>query len=395
MKPRLNPYVFWPPFLLLLAAVVLNLVNRAWFSRTILALNSAVLSWFGWLFVTIAFACFGLCVWVGVSRFGRVRLGGDAAQSLMSLWNWFAISLCTTIAIGLLFWSTAEPLTHYYHPPVSLGIAPQSGDAQNFALATLFLHWTFVPYSIYCVASILFAYAHYNLKLPFSLGSMLAPLIGIPRATKVGPVVDAVCLYSLVAGMAATLGTGILTISGGLESLWKIPRSELVWGLITLAIVATFIASSATGLMHGIRFLSDINTKGLIFLGLLVFVLGPTWLIIQHGCWAIIQYPWAVLRTGLLEPAIGQDSWSQQFAGCIFGKPGRPDLGQSRLGNFGRRNRLDYGLVCRRGGYSHPLESGRFSRRLPPGLGALVAPESQLDRVDSSAMNARAVPAVK
>jgi choline-glycine betaine transporter len=195
-----------------------------------------------------------------------------------------------------------------------LGIAPQSAEAQNFALATLYLHWTFVPYSIYCVASILFAYAHYNLKLPFSLGSMLAPLLGTSRATRVGPVVDAVCLYSLVAGMAATLGTGILTISGGLESLWKIPRSGFVWGLITTAIVATFIASSATGLMRGIRILSDINTKGLLLLGLLVFLLGPTWLIIQHGCWAAVQYPWALWRTGLWEPVIGQDAWARQWS---------------------------------------------------------------------------------
>ena len=93
----------------------------------------------------------------------------------------------------------------------------------------------------------------------------------------------AICLYSLVAGMAATLGTGILTIAGGLDKLLGIPRGALTFGVIALAIVATFIVSSATGLMKGIRILSDINTKALFGLGIIAFIFGPTVLILDLG----------------------------------------------------------------------------------------------------------------
>ena len=314
MKPRLNGYVFWPPFLLTLGAVVLNLVDAATFRRVMESLNRGLLDYFGWLFVLTALSCLLLCGWVAVSPLGKVRLGGADAKPLMSRWNWFAITLCTTIAIGILFWSTAEPLSHFHNPPRSLELQPQSPAAQRFAISALYLHWTFVPYSIYGVASLMFAFAHYNMRQPFSLGSMLAPILGNVWSRRLGPVVDAVCLYSLVAGMAAALGTGILSISGGLDALWQIPRSTWLWAAIATAIVGTFIVSSASGLMHGIRILSDINAKCLLVLGLLVGLLGPTWLIVQQGLGGGLEFLMSFVRVGVLEPFIGQDEWAQRWS---------------------------------------------------------------------------------
>ncbi len=313
-SPQLNPVVFWPPFLLLLAAVALNLFAPQAFAEVVGNANNWLLKYFGWLYTTTAFVSLALCVWIGTTRLGSVRLGGRAAQPLMSFWNWFAITLCTTIATGILFWSTAEPLTHYGNPPGFLKIEPNSVDAQRFAIAALFLHWTIVPYSIYCVASIMFAFAFYNMKLPFSLGSMLVPVLGVRKSAVAGPTIDSICLYALVAGMAATLGTGILTISGGLHSIFGWPRSAVVWALITAAIVGTFIISSATGLMRGIRILSDINAKGLFVLGLFVLVVGPIGKILTFGFWGVLDFGWTFVRTGLVEGLFPHDEWATKWS---------------------------------------------------------------------------------
>jgi choline-glycine betaine transporter len=314
VETRLNGSVFWPPFLLTLAAVVLNLADAATFRRVMEFLNRSLLDYFGWLFVFTALGCLLLCAWVAVSPLGRVRLGGADAKPLMSRWNWFAITLCTTIAIGILFWSTAEPLSHFHYPPRSLGLAPQSPAAQKFAISALYLHWTLVPYSIYGVASLMFAFAHYNMRQPFSLGSMLAPILGNVCARRMGPAVDAVCLYSLVAGMAAALGTGILAISGGLHALWHVPRSTWLWAAIAASIVGTFVVSSASGLMRGIRILSDINAKCLLGLGLLVGLLGPTPLIVQLGFGGGLEFIKSFVRVGVMEPFLAQDEWAQQWS---------------------------------------------------------------------------------
>ena len=267
-KPSLNHVVFWPPFLLLLVAIVINFVAPEQYQKAIEGLNGLILDNFSGLFIGVAAASLVLCIVICFSPFGKVRLGGVEAKPLMSMWNWFAITICTTIAIGILFWSSAEPVSHLISPPADLAIEAESQAALTFSLSTMYMHWSFTPYSIYCVASLMFAFAFYNMRQPFSLGSTLTPLVGNNMPRSVGNLIDAVCLYSLVAGMAAALGTGILMIGGGLQKLTGIESNSLLWAGIGGAIVATFIVSSATGLMKGIRILSDINTKLLLALAL-------------------------------------------------------------------------------------------------------------------------------
>jgi len=101
--------VFWPPFLLLLTAIVTNFVAPKQYQAAIDGFRNIILDNFSWLFIGVAAASLMLCVVICFSPFGRVRLGGDQAKPLMSMWNWFAITICTTIAIGILFWSAAEP----------------------------------------------------------------------------------------------------------------------------------------------------------------------------------------------------------------------------------------------------------------------------------------------
>ena len=303
----LNHFVFWPPFLLLLAAIILNFIAPdkvdendkkvdGAFSTSVNGANDWILDNFGWLFSLCAVLAVTLCIVICFtcfwkSGFGNVRIGGKDAKPLMSMWNWFSITICTTIAIGILFWSTAEPIDHLTSPPAFAGVEANSHDAAVFSLSTMYLHWSFTPYALYCVASLMFAFAYYNMRQPFSLGSTLTPLFGRWATGKGGNVIDAVCLYALVAGMAAALGAGILMLNGGMHDLWDVPnKNKWVLGGITLAIVATFIVSSSTGLMKGIRILSDVNTRLLLCLALVPLFFGPTLFIFQLGWEASLDY---------------------------------------------------------------------------------------------------------
>ena len=297
---NLNHAVFWPPFLLLMGAIVLNFASPdkmvdgvkvpGAFSKNITAANDAILGNFGWLFSLCAVLAVTLCIVICFSSFSKVRIGGRDAKPLMSMWNWFSITICTTIAIGILFWSTAEPISHLVNPPARLNIKANSPEAAKFALSTMYLHWSFTPYALYGVASLMFAFAYYNMKKPFSLGSTLTPLFGDWATGKGGNIIDAVCLYALVAGMAAALGTGILMLAGGMEDLFNIPSNKWAWAVIAATIVGTFIVSSATGLMNGIRILSDINTKLLMCLALVPLFFGPTLFLLTQGSESLLDY---------------------------------------------------------------------------------------------------------
>lgn len=284
---KLNPIKFWPPIILLIGTVIYSLVDKEEFLQAANTANDWVLNNFSWLFSWGVLSFVILIAIIYFSPLGKVKLGGASAQPLLSKWKWFSITLCTTIATGILFWGTAEPLFHFNNPPENLGIESGSASAKVFSMSTMFLHWTISPYAIYTLAALVFSYCFYNLKRPFEVGSTLFPLIGKKSEGSVGHIVDIICLYGLVAGMAASLGTGILTIAGGLNTSFGVTQTDFILGLIAITIVAAFVASASSGLLKGIRILSDYNMKAFILLTIFFFAFGPTSFIIKTSTEAL------------------------------------------------------------------------------------------------------------
>jgi len=264
---RIRKTVLFPPLLPLLASALWGLMDAEGLLTAVRSISDWVMLYFDWLFNGSMLACLLIVVVAYVSPLGKVTIGGAGATPLLSRLRWFAITVCTTIATGILFWGTAEPIYHVSGPP-------EAGLAQPdiFAMSIMYLHWTFTPYGMYTLGGLLFALAFYNRRQPFAISSLLEPLLGEGVHKKVGAGIDAVCLFALVAGMAGSLGAGTLSLSGGLAS----ERSPLVLGLIIAAIVGAFSLSAATGLQRGIRLLSSINVVGFLLLAVFVFFAGPT-----------------------------------------------------------------------------------------------------------------------
>ncbi|MFK7934751.1 MAG: BCCT family transporter [Saprospiraceae bacterium] len=310
---QLRLSVFLPPFLFLLASAIYSLIDTEGFLFFAKTANDWILTHFGWLFSISTLTFLGIVIMVYFSPLAKVKIGGKDAAPILSKWRWFSITLCTTIAIGILFWGGAEPLYHFHQPPTGLGISPESPAAARFGLATMFLHWTFTPYGIYTMSGLTFALVYYNLKQPFSLGSMLYPLIGDRAHGNLGKFIDAISLYALVAGMASSLGAGILTIASGLETVIGIPKTAFTLGLVAAAIVITFIVSAASGLQKGIRILSDINIRFFFGFGIFVFIFGPTLFILGFGVDALGEYFQQFFRRSLYTGVADGDGWANSW----------------------------------------------------------------------------------
>ena len=252
---KLRRYVFFPPFLLLLASALLSLLVPEEFLAVSTYLNNGILQNFDWLFSWGTLLFLLILVITYFSPIKNVRIGGKQARPVLNRWQWFSVTLCTTIATGILFWGIAEPIYHVHSGPERVG------NTKTFAMSTMFMHWTLTPYGIYTIAGLVFALCFYNLKQPFAVSSMLYPLLGKRAHGKVGTVTDAVCLFALVSGMAASLGAGIMSISGGLDLYFNIPQGRFVYGMVCFLIVTAFVISAATGLKKGIRMLSSLNIK--------------------------------------------------------------------------------------------------------------------------------------
>lgn len=269
---KLNKKVFFPPIILLISTVIFCLVNNSLFSSLVTNLNAWVLKYFGFLFSWSSFLFLVLLLITYFSPIAHYKIGGKNATPLLTKPRWLAISICTTVATGILFWGCAEPLTHYGQPPLA-GVAPFSEASMQFAMSTMFMHWSFTPYAIYCVTGLVFALAFYNMKQKFSVSAVF----GIPanrQNTTINTLTDIICLYALVLGMSASLGAGIYSLIGGLEDLFGIQKSNLWIGIVGGIIIFSFILSAVSGLQRGIKWLSTINIIGFVLIAIFVFVLG-------------------------------------------------------------------------------------------------------------------------
>ena len=163
--------VFLPPFVLCVAVIVISLWKPKALTDEVKYASNWLSTSLGWL---VSLASFGMVLlWAAafVSPFGRTVLGGRNAKRLLTPWQMFAVVLTTNIAAGILFWCAYEPTNYLTNPP--LNIAPNSPEAAHFAISTIYLHWTFTPYCIPSVIGLMFAFAYYNMKRPFTLGTPL------------------------------------------------------------------------------------------------------------------------------------------------------------------------------------------------------------------------------
>lgn len=309
---NLRHSVFWPPFLLVIVAGIISFVNKDAFVSITTSANDWLLQNLGGLFSITGLIMLVAVAIVFFSPLGKVKLGGKDAKPLLNFPSWFAITLTTTIAAGVTFWGIVEPIYHILGPPESLNLEPGSHESVIFAMSTMYLHWTVTPYAIYCIPALMFAFAYYNMKKSFSLSSTLSPLFGDKIDRGWGKFIDAVSLYTLALGMAAAMGTAVINLAGGLNFLTGIKSGPTSWAFITTAIMLAFVISASTGLMRGIKILSDLNFKVYIVIILFIFFVGSSSsFIINLGVESFGNYLSNFFKMSLFTGVAAGDQWPQ------------------------------------------------------------------------------------
>ncbi len=307
----LRHIAFWPPAILFVAAAIWNFADKEGFSTGIVAANKWIIANLAWAFSLGVLAALGVVVYAMVSRFGDVRIGGRNAKPILGSVQFFSITLTTIIAVGILFWGTSEPLYHLLYPPESLHLTPGSPEAEVFAVSTMFIHWGFLPLAIYALPTVLFAFAFYNMRKPYTIASTLVPIFGEKILGKWwSQGLDAIVMYSLVAGMAASLGTGILSVSGGIAFLTGWQSGLFSWAVVDIAIVVTFVVSSITGLLNGIKWLSEANMILFVFLFVFVLTFGGTAFLLNLSTEAFANSLANFFPKAAFTGAAAGDSWA-------------------------------------------------------------------------------------
>ena len=256
-----------------LAVIVLGII----FKNSLNNVSSKVMSFisenFGWLYVL---AVFGFCIfllWIAFSKYGKIKLGDDDSKPEHSNFAWFSMLFCGGTGIGLVFWSIAEPLSHYANPPA--GVEAGTLEAVNFSIRTCFLHWGITQWVCFAIIGLAIAYFKFRKKKNGQISCLLAPLFG-DKVTDgvVGKIIDIFSIVVSVAGVATSLGLGVSQICGGLNYLWDVPNTNITCLICILVITVIFLASAISGVNRGIKFLSNINTWIALLLLALAFIVG-------------------------------------------------------------------------------------------------------------------------
>ncbi len=266
-KNNLRPMTFFPPFIVLSAFVIISLLNAEVFISLVNTINNWIIANLGWAASILALTITCVGVAAAFSKFGDVRIGGVDARPEISNFTWFSIALTTTMAAGVLFWGPGEPMAHYSAPPTEIyGIEPLTPEAMKFSLETMFLHWTIVPYAIYTVPAIVFAFMYYNGKKPFSIAGEMAPLLGkYAYRSNIMQIIDAVTLFSIGAGMAGSVAQAFMNISGGISKMTGIPSDSRMWFIVGVVVGVTVVATSISGIQKGMKHIATINIYGFAF----------------------------------------------------------------------------------------------------------------------------------
>ncbi len=272
---KLRKIAFFPPFLILAVFVVISMASKETFLGIINSINNWIIKNIGWAASILALAIVVISLWAAFSKFGSVRIGGEKAKPELSTFSWFSIALCTTMAAGILFWGPGEPIAHYLYPPTELyGVKPASPESLKFAMETMFLHWTIVPYAMYTLPGVVFAFMYYNAKKPFSIASEISPLLGDRVYGKTFmQVIDGITLFAIGCGMAGSVAQAFMNISGGIAKITGLPSDKRLWLIIGIILAVTVICSAVSGLQRGLKMLSNINVVGFgIFLVFLLIM---------------------------------------------------------------------------------------------------------------------------
>jgi len=298
----IHPHVFGFSAGLIVLFTVFTLLNLDAADSAFNGAKVFITETFGWFLILCVQGFLILCVYLAVSRFGYIRIGGPGARPKYSRTAWFSMLFSAGMGIGLMFWGVAEPLLHFESPPDIPGLTPRAAAR---AMDLSFLHWGFHAWAIYALVGLSLAYSCFNRGLPLTIRSAFYPILGKRIEGPLGNLIDILAVVATLFGVATSLGLGVAQINAGLNYLFGVEVSPTIQlGLIAI-ITAVATMSVVSGLDNGIKILSQLNLLAALVLMLFLLIIGPSLFLVKGFVQNLGHYLQNLLTLG---------SWTETYA---------------------------------------------------------------------------------
>jgi glycine betaine transporter len=255
---------------------ITDTAGLARFSSTITGVMFTSRGWFVMLSASILLI---LCIWLAISPYGKIKLGRDDDAPEFSTVSWLTMLFAAGMGVGLLFWGTAEPLSHFK-------VLRNHTDSFHAAEHSLFIttfHWGLHAWAIYAVTGLVMAYFSFRQGYPTLVSSPLKAVFGQRTWTKtVGWLSDLLAIYAIAIGIGGSIAMGVFQVQSGVESLFGLHDSGLWLAEVIFALLCfAYIFPLTVDLSKGMATLSNVAMG--IAAGLMIFVLltGPTYYVMS------------------------------------------------------------------------------------------------------------------
>nr|WP_277953057.1 choline BCCT transporter BetT [Streptomyces sp. HSG2] len=311
----LKPVVFIGSAVLILAISVWAIVTPAGAEDAIGVAVDKISYWFGWYYFLAATLYLVFVLFIGVSKYGTVKLGPKHYKPDYGLFAWAAMLFAAGIGIDLMFFSVAGPVSHYLAPPEG---DPATVEAARQAVVWTLFHYGITGWAMYALMGMVLGYFAFRYRLPLAIRSALYPIIGRRVHGRIGDAVDLAAIIGTVFGISVSLGIGVVQLNYGLNVLFDVPEGlPAQIGLIAVAVVMATV-SAVAGVDKGIRRLSQLNVLLAVLLMLFILVVGEPFrllnALVQNIGDYISRFPSMTLNTFAYDqPTEWLDAWTLFF----------------------------------------------------------------------------------
>ncbi|WP_442538144.1 choline BCCT transporter BetT [Streptomyces pimonensis] len=312
---RLKPVVFFGSALLVLAISIWAIITPSGAETAIGVAVGKISHWFGWYYFVAATLYLLFVVFIGVSKYGTVKLGPKHSKPDYGLFTWGAMLFAAGIGIDLMFFSVSGPVSHYLAPPQG---DPETLEAARQAVVWTLFHYGITGWGMYALMGMALGYFSFRYRLPLAIRSALYPIIGRRIHGRIGDAVDLAAVLGTVFGIGVTLGIGVVQLNYGLKVLFDVPEGLAARIALIVVAVAMATVSAASGVDKGIRRLSQLNILLATLLMLYILVVGEPFrllnAVVQNVGDYVSRFPSMTLNTFAYDrPTEWLDAWTLFF----------------------------------------------------------------------------------
>ncbi len=250
----------------------------------------------GWFIMLAVSFMLITSIWLALSRYGRIKLGKDDDEPEFSTVSWLTMLFAAGMGVGLLYWGTAEPLTHY----LLIAEYEDPREAAGMALFVTNFHWGLHAWAIYALTGLVIAYFSFRLGCPSLVSAPILKVFGQNRLTRgVGWMCDLLAIVAIAIGLGGSIAMGVFQVKEGVDALFGLQDTGIGLTLgIFVVLCLAYILPLTVDLSRGMAMLS--NTAMAFAGGLMIFVLlaGPTNFIMGGIVQAFGEYLGGVFTQG-------------------------------------------------------------------------------------------------